>query len=52
MLVPMQTHVNNLRKQVDDLDWQGKFTEADRVRYELKFAEEKLLRGELFEPNF
>ena len=52
MLIPMQTHVNNLKRKADDLEWQGKFYEADMVRYELRFAEEKLMRGELYEPNF
>lgn len=52
MLIPMQTYVNDLKKQVDDLEWQGKFTEADRVKYILSFAEEDLKRGQLYEPNF
>jgi hypothetical protein len=48
----MQTHVNELKKQIDSLEWEGDFPKADSVKRELFFAEEKLKRGELYEPNF
>ena len=52
MLIPMQTHVNELKKQIDSLEWEGNFMLADLLKYELYFAEQKLERGELYEPNF
>lgn len=52
MLIPMQTHVNELKKAIDTLEWEGSFQLADLLKPELYFAEEKLKRGELYEPNF
>lgn len=52
MLIPMQTHVNELKKQIDSLEWEGNFHRAGQLKCELFFAEQKLQRGELYEPNF
>ena len=52
MLTPMQTYVNELKREVDKLEWEGNFRRADQVKQELKIAEAKLLSGELYEPNF
>lgn len=52
MLTPMQAYVNELKREIDRLDWEGNFHRADQVRQELKIAEAKLLNGELYEPNF
>lgn len=51
-MIPMQTYVNQLKREIDDLEWKGELDKADQVKYTLMFAEEKLHRGELFEPNF
>ena len=51
-MTPMQTYVNELKREVDSLEWEGNFRRADQVKYELRIAEEKLKRGELYEPNF
>jgi len=51
-MTSMQTHVNELKKQIDALEWEGNFYLADIVRLELHFAEQKLERGELYEPSF
>jgi len=51
-LIPMQTYVNQLKKEIDNLEWEGNFRRADQVKRELKIAEAKLLNGELYEPNF
>jgi len=52
MLTPMQTYVNELKREIDRLDWEGNFLRADQVKQELKTAEAKLMNGELYEPNF
>ena len=52
MMKPLQTHVNELKKQIDSLEWESNFFLADIVRQELHFAEQKLERGELYEPSF
>jgi hypothetical protein len=51
-MIPMQTHINELKKEIDSLEWEGNFYRADQLKYELFFAEQKLQRGELYEPNF
>lgn len=51
-MTPMQTYVNELKREIDRLDWEGNFLRADQVKQELKTAEAKLMNGELYEPNF
>mgnify|MGYP000043390344 CR=1 FL=1 len=51
-MILMQTHINRLKQEIDRLEWEGEFRKADLVKESLRIAECKLMRGELFEPDF
>lgn len=52
VMLPMSDHINNLKKKIDDLEWEGNYDRADRVKQELACAEKKYLSGEMYEPDF
>ena len=48
----MSAYIKELKKEIDELEWRGDYTQADRVKRELDIAERKYHAGELYEPDF
>tara|TARA_R110001632_G_scaffold772_2_gene2862 strand:+ start:2435 stop:2602 length:168 start_codon:yes stop_codon:yes gene_type:complete len=51
-VIPLETHISDLQKQRDNLDWSGDFDTADFLQRLISSAIEEREKGEIYHPLF
>lgn len=51
-VIPLQSYINKLKRDIDDLEWDGQFKKADFLKVLLKDAEKQERNGEVYHPTF
>ena len=51
-VISLQTYIQDLQKDIDDLEWQGKFKRADLLKRWLNEAKLMQEQGEVWYPLF
>lgn len=51
-LVPLRAEITRVIRRIDDLEWEGKFKDADMGKYYLEHLKELEAQGEVYYPLF